>query len=235
MTSMLSDHQLYTEFTELLREMPNQATLSHSTNENQMWLGRALALVQLADPARAIFFRSDVEVLRTMLVNPPDQIQKILTTLHGFHYEWRIKCGGAMAAVFDAGQPFDYFDQLRRVIEPATTDLLFIDAYINSDFVASYLPHVRDGVRVRLLVSQYADAVRSSVNAYRSQRGLDVEIRRGKPHDRMVFIDKMQCWQSGSSFKDGAKKAPVVFIQMIDAFDAVSAIGEKQWQEATPV
>jgi len=235
MTSKLPDQQLYAEFTELIREMPNQGALSHPTAENQIWLGRALALVQIADPQRAIFFKSDVDTLRSMIVNPPDQIQKIVTTLHGFHYEWRIKCGGAMAAVFDAGQSFDYFDQLRRVIEPATTDLLFIDAYINADFVASYLPHVRDGVRVRLLISKYVEAVRSSVAAYRIQRNLDIEVRQGKPHDRMVFIDKATCWQSGSSFKDGAKKAPVVFVQMVDAFHAVSAIGEKQWQEAMPV
>jgi hypothetical protein len=235
MTAKLTDQQLYAEFAELLRQMPAQATLHHPTLENQEWLGRATALVRLADPRRATFFQSDVDILCTMIVNPPDQIQKILTTLHGFHYEWRLKCVGAMAMVFDAGQPFDYFDQVRRVIEVATTDLLFVDAYINSDFVASYLPHVRDGVQVRLLISNYAAEVRSSVDAYLLQRDLDIQIRRGKPHDRTVFIDKTQCWQSGSSFKDGAKKAPVILIQMIDAFDAVHAICEKQWDDATPV
>ena len=232
MSNALSEQQLYAEFSELLRTMPSQLTLHHATNENQDWLGHAVALVQLTDPSRAIWFRSDVEKLRLPIVNPPDQVQRILTTIHGFHHELRLRSGGAMAAVFDAGKPFDYFDQLRRVIEPATTDLLFIDAYINADFVASYLPHVRDTVRVRLLVSKYTSEVRSATQAYQSQRNLKIEVRQGKTHDRIVLIDKQQCWQSGSSFKDGAKNSSTVFIQMIDSFNAISAISEKQWDTA---
>jgi len=39
----------------------------------------------------------------------------------------------------------------------------------------------------------------------------------------------LSCYQSGASFKDGAKKAPTTLTQITDAFSAVSATYEQRW------
>ena len=51
-------------------------------------------------------------------------------------------------------------------------------------------------------------------------------------HDRFVFVDKTNAYQSGASFKDGAKWAPTTFTQIIDAFNPVLQIYEGLWAAA---
>jgi hypothetical protein len=51
-------------------------------------------------------------------------------------------------------------------------------------------------------------------------------------HDRYMFIDKSSCYQSGASFKDGAKYAPTSLTQITDAFDAVWQTYNKLWDTA---
>jgi hypothetical protein len=46
---------------------------------------------------------------------------------------------------------FDYFDEIRKIIQLAKRDLLFVDPYLDADFVSRSLPHVGSGVAIRLL------------------------------------------------------------------------------------
>jgi hypothetical protein len=51
-------------------------------------------------------------------------------------------------------------------------------------------------------------------------------------HDRYVFIGKASCFQSGASFKDGAKQAPTTLTQITDAFNAIWETYEEVWKAA---
>ena len=48
-------------------------------------------------------------------------------------------------------------------------------------------------------------------------------------HDRYVFVDRGACYQSGASFKDGAKKAPTTLTQITDAFGPMLKTYEDLW------
>jgi hypothetical protein len=47
-----------------------------------------------------------------------------------------------------------------------------------------------------------------------------------------LFIDKRECYLSGASFKDGAKKAGTVISQMLDAFNPMWDMYNGIWQVA---
>ena len=51
-------------------------------------------------------------------------------------------------------------------------------------------------------------------------------------HDRYVFVDNNGCYQSGASFKDGAKSAPTTLTQITDAFAAMMQTYEDIWSKA---
>jgi len=53
-----------------------------------------------------------------------------------------------------------------------------------------------------------------------------------KHHDRYVFVDGKECFQSGASFKEGGAKAPTTLTQITDAFDAVQRTYEAFWAGA---
>ena len=134
----------------------------------------------------------------------------------------------------DTGSIFDYFDEVRKAIEAAKVDLLFVDPYLDAEFISRYMPHVSDGVTVRLLAREKMPSLLAAVPLHRQQSDLSIEVRSaGTFHDRYVFVDRATCFHSGASFKDGAKKAPTTLTQVVDAFPAVLGTYEQLWSIGT--
>ena len=137
------------------------------------------------------------------------------------------------------GEVHAYFDDVRTLLASATQDILFIDPYINPEFVTRYLPQVPAGVRTRLLTAEArAAAVHESLKLYRQQHGTNVELRvlpDRSLHDRHLMIDRQEVYQSGASFKDGAKNAPTSINQIVDVANEMIAAHEARWAKARVV
>ena len=132
------------------------------------------------------------------------------------------------------GAVFDYFEEVRKTIELANQELFFIDPYLDAHFVSQYMPFVRPGVVVRLLTSdKKLGTLLPAVDAFSRQYGRALNVRSATGfHDRFVFVDKGSCYQSGASFKDGAKSAPTTFTQITDAFSPMLQTYENLWASA---
>ena len=141
---------------------------------------------------------------------------------------------GRGSVVVAEGRVFEYFDELRKVIETARDDVFFIDPYLDADFVARYLPYVAEGVSIRLLGGPKKRAtLLPAVDSFAQQFGRPVSVRvSDRLHDRYLFIDGAACYLSGASFKDGAKNAPAVLTEITDAFQAMRDTYEQQWSES---
>ena len=109
--------------------------------------------------------------------------------------------------------------------------MFFIDPYLNAEFVSRYMTHVKPGVKIRLLTSDNKLATLvPAVKAFIGQNQVDVELRTATGlHDRHLIVDRTACYQSGASFKDGARSAPTTISQIIDAFDAMAKTYEALW------
>lgn len=137
--------------------------------------------------------------------------QHLLMLLHQAESDLRLRTTGPLSIGVEVGRVFEYFDELRKLIETAKSDLLMVDPYLDAEFVSRYLPFV-------------------------AQSGLAIEVRAvGGFHDRHLFVDGQACYQSGASFKDGAKKTPTVLVQITDAFAGVNATYEQLWANAAPI
>ena len=76
------------------------------------------------------------------------------------------------------GQVFEYFDELRKVIETARTDVFFVDPYLDAEFVSRYLPYVAEGVSIRLLGGPKKRAtLLPAVDSFAQQSGRPVAVR----------------------------------------------------------
>lgn len=121
----------------------------------------------------------------------------------------------------------------RKIIEPAKQDVFFIDPYLDAEFVSRYLPHVNVGVTIRLLAREKLSTLLPAVDQYGRQSKATVNVRSGPGfHDRYVIIDRAASYQSGASFKDGAKAAPTTLTQISDAFPVVCKTYEDLWASA---
>jgi hypothetical protein len=142
----------------------------------------------------------------------------------------RLNTLGPVNVAVGQGLVFDYFDEIRKQIALTTTDLFFVDPYLDSDFVSRYLPHVPTGVRVRLLGRERMSTLNPAVALFAQQSGARVEVKSASGfHDRYMFVDNSACFQSGASFKDGGRLSPTTITQIVDAFDAVRKTYEEIW------
>lgn len=87
-----------------------------------------------------------------------------------------------------------------------------------------------------MLARERISTLKPAIAAFVAQSGLSVEVRTvGGFHDRYLFVDEQACYQSGASFKDGAKNTPTVLVQITDAFTSVKATYEQLWASAAAV
>lgn len=228
----MQPQDLIGEVEDLLRTMPTPSQLHHAKPENVMWLGRAAAIMDELGPTYSIPWDTQAKMLGIVgLASTPTTA--IITLLHKARYALRMKVTGPQSVVLQPGEVFDYYDSLRGIIEQATTDILFVDPYLEADFVARYLPHVKAGVSIRLLAREKVAALIPSVKLFSQQHAAKIQVRSELTfHDRFVFVDCSACYQSSGSFKDGGKKSPVVILPLTDASAPLLAIYEAIWASA---
>lgn len=227
----MEKEELLGEVEDILRTMPPQETLRHSADQNFAWLGRVAAFVGIWDSPKSIPLNFAMNEFHGQGAREAQEgFRKILTLLHQARQDLRMKTVGPVNAAIGHGQVFDYFDEVRKIIEPASHDLFFIDPYLDADFVSRYLPHTQKGTSIRLLGRERIATLLPAVDLFSKQTGIPVNVRSAAGfHDRYVIVDGGSWYQSGASFKDGAKSAPTTLTQITDAFDAVKKTYEDIW------
>ncbi len=231
----MKEEELLGEVEDILRAMPSRSTLGDHNDENVAWLGRVSNFIEVWDPPKSISLGFAINEFRRQRPISASAVglDQILTLLHQARYDLRMKTIGPVNTAIGQGDVFDYFDELRKLIETATRDLLFVDPYLNAEFVSRYLPHVAAGVSIRLLTQRLLPKLLPAVKLFVQQFDVAVEVRSAPGfHDRYVLVDQNACYQSGASFKDGAKKAPTILTQITDAFPAVRKTYEDLWSQA---
>jgi hypothetical protein len=232
----LPPEQLLLEVDDLLRTMPRPDSFGDATPEHMSWLGRASAVVHAWDPLKGVgLFDGHVARMNSAIARESSVGAKaVLTMLHQVRHDARMRSQGTQSIAVPTGAVFDYFDEVRKVIETAKLDLLFVDPYLDAEFASRYLPHVTPGVTIRLLASERIATLLPAVSLLRQQASISIEVRSAPGfHDRYLLVDAASCYQSGASFKDGAKKAPTTLTQITDAFAAVRATYEAIWASGT--
>ena len=138
---------------------------------------------------------------------------------------------GPLSVAVPSGGVYDYFDEVRKIVEAAREDILFVDPYLDAEFVSRYLVHIGASIQTRLLTREKLSTLLPAVDTFVKQSSRRVEVRSARGfHDRYVFVDGSACYQSGASFKDGARTAPTTLTQITDAFAAVRQTYENLWQ-----
>lgn len=232
----ISDEQLLFEVEDILRTMPDVESLGSNLADVMAWIGRASAAIHAWDSIKAtIGFDSHVTKLSSSNIRDySTALRGVIIMLHQAQHDLRMKTVGPLSVGVSKGSVFEYFDEVRKVIEQAKSDVLFIDPFLDAEFVSRYLPFVAKGTSVRLLSREKIQLLIAATNIFSSQHGLEISIRGSASlHDRYVIIDSTACYQSGASFKDGAKKAGTTLTQITDAFPAVLSTYEDLWQKST--
>lgn len=230
----MEKEELLGDLDDLLRTMPPRVDFYNNTEESHSWLGRAMAILSQWDKPREILAQTHLIKLQSSLAGVPDQgLNGLLILLHQVRHDLMMQTTGPLSIVVPASRVFDYFDEIRKIISVTEREILFVDPYLDAEFVSRYLAHIPTGVRIRLLAREKIPTLLPAAQAFAKQNQAVLEIRSASNfHDRYVFVDGVECFHSGASFKDGGRTAPTTITQITDAFAAVLDTYEKIWQSA---
>lgn len=229
----VTELQLLGELEEIIRSQPPYATLRHNTEENRAWTGRAVAAVSHWNAMQGAQARAYAKLMRHVMAREAnDGLEGLLNLLQEAYSSVRLSTIGPVSTAIGQGLVFQYFDEIRKIIAGTTSDLLFVDPYLDADFVSRYLHDLRDGVSVRLLARERLSSLLPAVEMLAKQGQSSITVKSAPNfHDRYLFVDGKACYQSGASFKDGARNAPTTITQITDAFAAVWETYEAIWQQ----
>jgi hypothetical protein len=227
---------LLAEIEDVLRTLPRREVLRQDVPEAWSWLGRATAAVTLWDLGLGVRARDCVKQMQDpMMLTAQQGYIGLMVLLEEARSNLRFHALGPVNTAIGQGLVFDYFDEIRKIITLASADILFVDPYLDTDFVSRYLPHIQSGVLVRLLASKRLPTLIPAVQLFAQQSGRRVELRSASGfHDRYIIVDGKSCYQSGASFKDGGRTAPTTVTQITDAFPAVRQTYEDLWRSGKP-
>lgn len=227
--------QLLYEVEDIIRTMPGPRDFSVNQDKCVPWLGRASAAISQWNAGIAtVRFEPLVQLVNSGQATDPNSTRRaILIYLHQAQNELRLKAAGPTSVAINSGMVFEYFDELRKVIETAKVDAYFVDPYIDADFVSRYLPYTDPSTNIRILTREKLSTLLPSIKAFIAQAPRAIEVRTAPGfHDRYLLVDRAACFQSGASFKDGAKNAPTTLTQITDAFVAVDKTYDELWNKA---
>lgn len=228
----MTNEELLAELDEILRTMPEKKVFAPDSEDNLSWIGRASAILHQWDPITYAFSQAHISNLQSHAIQEFNYAyDNTLVLINRARHDLRMKIPGSTNVSMSETMVFEYFDVVRKVIESSKKDVLFVDPYLDADFVSRYLPHITTGVTIRLLAREKLITLVPAAKMFVQQHQTKLEIRSAPNfHDRYVFIDGIECYQSGASFKDGAKKSPTTITQIRDAFPAVFKTYEGIWK-----
>lgn len=125
------------EIEEVFRLMPPYATFRHDTPENLSWLGRAVAAIGIWNSAKGHLASIHVREFQSVMARDSHRgYLSLMVLLNEARSQLRMATLGPVNTAIGHGLVFDYFDEIRKQIEAAKSDLLFVDPYLDAEFIA---------------------------------------------------------------------------------------------------
>jgi len=193
--------------------MPDFDEYDSTSRDHQIWIAQAHALVSRWNKMEAITIKTSSTFLDSDFTRDGN-VGQILGTIHRAIADLELDVPAEKQVNFGAGDVYDFFKALNKVITSAEKSLFIVDPYLDNSVFDHYLNSRQDGVTVRLLTNKNANSLMPAVQKYNSQYGETIELRKSSAiHDRVIFVDGYVCWLLGQSVKDAAKAKPTYLVE----------------------
>jgi len=235
----LTKEQVLNGLKQAYRTLPSITELARSSEEVKVWNSRAKALLKYTDKqidAKIEYVEGNFDVRHPTIIKRTgiaySNIKQILIDAIT-ELEFEV---GVQAIAVDPGNVFDYFNETRKILESAKSEIFLIDPYVDADIVSDYFATIDPSIKIRILTSARPGVLSSIVPAatkLNQQTGINIEIRSvnssDRLHDRFWLIDDSKGFQSSCSVNAGGKKSAAVIMEVHDIFDATQTTYEGFW------
>ena len=233
---MLERKMMLEKLKQTLVQMPDLASFNKSNPAHTQWIGRTLALIRQVNPNDAFKFELAAGMVGIDIHKERNYtemrfvLEMVIATLELQNPEETQK-------VYGPGAQYDFYRDLKRIIEGARKSVFIVDPYINTELFDLYVEKIKNGTNVRLLTSKFDSATEAVIKKYEAKSSICFQAKRSPDiHDRVIIIDGTACWVLGQSIKDAAKKKPTYIAPLpSDVVTLKEAHYEKIWNAATTV
>jgi hypothetical protein len=209
----MEPHILLAQLRSLLERAPDFDQYEGTSQEHQTWLAQAHALVSRWSRTEAITIKVNSGMLDGDLLRN-NYVSQIMACIYRAIADLELEVPAKDQENFGAGDVYDFFKALNKVISSGEKSLFIIDPYLNSSVFDHYLVSRKENVRVRLLSNKRVEELIPSKDKYNLQFNNVLELRKSNQiHDRLIFVDGFVCWLLGQSVKDAAKAKPTYLVQ----------------------
>ncbi len=219
--------------------MPNLTAAGPLTEDVHRWIGRAAALVDASGDMTA---RVDWQMAMSQLQvgNQWAAATAIRVTLYRLLGIAELNAPASVKGSFiPAGDGFDAFAAIGKVLQSAKRDILILDPYMDESALTDFAILAPEGIPLRLLSDQatskpgLSPAATRWVGQYGGARPLAVRLAAPRAlHDRAIFLDGSTAWTLTQSLKDFAERSPGEIVRGDDTATLKIAYYEQVWASA---
>jgi hypothetical protein len=131
--------------------------------------------------------------------------------------------------VYEKGQIYDFYTDIREITQQAKNEVFLIDAYPDEDVLNLYIEKVPAGIKIRILTNKPQANFLKVAQMFKAKPGVTFEVRESKDcHDRLFFVDD-NCWVMGQSLKDAGKKP--TYLVKIESHQLFRKVFEDLWNQ----
>ena len=213
--SPVEQHILLLKLTELMDNIPDLSSkpIAGSSPQRQ-WIAEIGALICRIDSEKKMNFNTAKAMLNQYWNHSVDQIQGIaLDSIEELKLDLELSGRADIGSAYAPGEVYKFFADLKTIINGAQSEIFLIDPYFDGEAFNNYLAGVPVNISVRIFANKHAQEVKLYINKHQGQFKSNMEIRKSKKlHDRLIIIDRGDCWITGGSINHAGKKSPSYLI-----------------------
>ena len=208
--------------------------LHDADSEPQRWIARIGALLTRVGMAQEVRFRTArLTTVKYWSVAREQLRQQLLAAAEEIKLALELDGSEDIGQVYGPQHQYDFLRDLKEIVLGAQKEVFVVDPYFDGQAFETYLGPLGNSCSIRILCSRYSSDVAGHIAAFSAQHGGSPELRKSQDlHDRLVIIDRSDCWIVGGSIKDAGKK-PTYLVPLHPSIAGTKiSICEDLWQQA---
>lgn len=236
--SPIEQHIILFKLTELIKNMPECASNpSSGISPQRQWIAEIGALVSRISSEKKIIFNTAKAFLGHNWGKAVSQIQGlVLDVIEELKLDLELSGRADIGSAYSPGEAYKYFADLKSIISRAQSSIFLIDPYFDGEAFNNYLVGVASDIDVRIFANKHAQEVKAFIDKHKIQFNSNMEVRKNKNlHDRLVIIDRCDCWITGGSLNHGGMKSPSYLIPVgTELTNDKLSMYETIWSDSKP-
>jgi hypothetical protein len=211
----VEQHIILLKLNELMGNMPDFSVKPDTgASPQRQWIAEVGALVSRVSMDRKVDFSTAKSLLNQYWDHNVKQIQGLaLDVIEEIKLELEISGKADIGSAYAPGEVYKFFADLKSIVNGAQSEIFIIDPYFDGDAFNSYFADVYDDIDVRIFANKHAQEVKAYIDKHKAQFNSTIEIRKNKKlHDRLIIIDRTDCWITGGSVNHAGKNSPSYLI-----------------------